>query len=325
VSGVIDEAARTITVQNIPLYTDETKTAVTNLKNIAPGISHTGASISPASGAQDFSGLVKTYTVTAEDGSTADYTVFVSIAPLEPANIATEINAWLSLAAAVYGGSSAAAPIPLPVKITLSSGWTSLLSAIYTGGKFVALDLSACAMTGEFDPVSSNSTGKNRIVSLVLPDGATRVKAGADFLTAAFRNFTALTSVAGANITSIGEFAFWGCTGLTTVDLSAATFIEEFAFFATGTKTLTVTLGAAVPTLGTRMFGVSLTKNVTVKVPSGAAAWNGLTGSYNETSSYTDNWGNGFRGGGWTGSAFQSGGASNVNSNINLTITEISP
>ncbi|GHV75883.1 hypothetical protein AGMMS49942_07040 [Spirochaetia bacterium] len=51
-------------------------TAVTN---IVPIITHTGASISPASGAaRDFTGPV-TYTVTAADGSTQGYTVTVTV------------------------------------------------------------------------------------------------------------------------------------------------------------------------------------------------------------------------------------------------------
>ncbi|GHU96699.1 hypothetical protein FACS189483_00410 [Spirochaetia bacterium] len=49
----------------------------TDVTNIAPTIAHTGASISPASGAaQNFTTPV-TYTVTAADGSTQDYTVIV--------------------------------------------------------------------------------------------------------------------------------------------------------------------------------------------------------------------------------------------------------
>jgi hypothetical protein len=52
----------------------------TSLASLVPTITHTGASVSPASGvAQDFSAAV-TYTVTAADGSTKTYTVTVSVA-----------------------------------------------------------------------------------------------------------------------------------------------------------------------------------------------------------------------------------------------------
>jgi hypothetical protein len=67
-TGIIDEANHTITV---------TLPNGTNLTALVPTITHTGASISPASGvAQDFTGTV-TYTVTAEDSSMQYYTVTV--------------------------------------------------------------------------------------------------------------------------------------------------------------------------------------------------------------------------------------------------------
>ncbi|MEI6079707.1 MAG: hypothetical protein WCQ53_03610, partial [bacterium] len=52
----------------------------TDVSNLTPSITHTGTGIAPALGtAQDFS-LPITYTVTAEDGSTQDYTVTVTVA-----------------------------------------------------------------------------------------------------------------------------------------------------------------------------------------------------------------------------------------------------
>ena len=112
------------------------------------------------------------YTVTAEDGSTADYTVVVS---LEPLSGVSDVGHYLTTAGSIYAGTETA-PIPLPVNITLSSDWADLLSAIQTGGKYAALDLSACTGVTEFDPGTAN-TGESKIVSLVLPDGATSVKA----------------------------------------------------------------------------------------------------------------------------------------------------
>jgi hypothetical protein len=203
-------------------------------------ITHTGASVSPA-GARNFSGPVS-YTVTAADGSTAAYTV---IASLEPLDTIGGIGAYLTKAAAVYGGSSAAQPIPLPVDIDLS-GWTNLLFAINSAGKYVALDLSACAMTGEFNP-SNTSTGKGKIVSLVLPDGATSVKAGTSSIDPAFKDFAALKSVAGAGITSVSEYAFYGCTALSSVNLPAATTVGEFAFYkCTGLTSISLPAAASI-------------------------------------------------------------------------------
>ena len=71
VVGVINEAAKTIAL-TVPFGTDVTA--------LVPTIVHTGASVSPASGAaQDFTSPVN-YTVTAEDGSTQAYVVTVTVA-----------------------------------------------------------------------------------------------------------------------------------------------------------------------------------------------------------------------------------------------------
>jgi hypothetical protein len=68
-----------------------------------------------------------------------------------------------------------------------------------------------------------------------------------------------------------------------------------------------------------KMFMYVSSKIVTVKVPSGEPAWNGKTGTFSGPDT-TAKWGNGFRGGGWDGSAFTMS-SSDVNSNITLTIT----
>jgi hypothetical protein len=54
------------------------------------------------------------------------------------------------------------------------SGWRDLLIALGAAGKFVNLDLSLCDMTGTvFNPASGVSTGKDKIVSIALPNTAT--------------------------------------------------------------------------------------------------------------------------------------------------------
>jgi hypothetical protein len=276
----------------------------------------------------------------------------------------TAVTAWLD-EAALNGPASGtpADPIPLPVGLQLSNtNWTDLLDAIAFVNRYVNLDLSACIRgpdstpgslyeDGTFDPdYSNNSIGKGKIVSLVLPDAAESIKASTNPSYATFEHFGALKNVSGANIltmgayafrtiliatvdfpeaTTIGQYAFQACTALTTVNLPKAMDIGENAFEGFGTGPLTVTLGSAPPELGTAMFSlVPSTKNVTVRVPSGATAWNTIvSGSpYNEPGpTYNENWGNGFRGGGWDGSAFQYGGASYVNSNVKLTIEEYTP
>ena len=72
--GLAADLTGTITGDSIIVHADSTAT----VGNLVPAITYTGTKISPASGVkQDFSGPV-TYTVTAQDGSTATYTVVVS-------------------------------------------------------------------------------------------------------------------------------------------------------------------------------------------------------------------------------------------------------
>jgi hypothetical protein len=365
-------------------------------------------------------------TVTNPAGSGAEIIVTITF-PLTAVTSVDGVDEYLD---DVSGGDDAADPVLLPVQIDLATEWSSLLEAIEDEGKYVALDLSGCAMSSgntTFDPGTAN-TGEKYIVSLVLPNAATGIKAGG-WRTSTFKNFTALKSVSGENVqtvgysafydcnglttvnlpnatsigseafaycrgltsvdisaatsigngafvdctgltsvalpaatsigntafsyctgltsvdisaatsigdyafancggltsvalpaaTSIGEGAFYNCKGLTSVALPAATSIGTYAFQEIGNQAITITLGATVPTLGYRMFDV-VNSAVTVKVPNGATAWSGKTGTFR--GSNTDvNWGNGFKGGGWTGSAFESGGGANaVNSNITLTI-----
>ncbi|MGI6533900.1 MAG: Ig-like domain-containing protein [Peptococcia bacterium] len=80
VVGFIDEEANPKTIAvTVPYGTDVT--------TLVPTIEHTGASISPASGiSQNFTDSV-TYTVTAADGSTAEYEVTVTIASNSEASL----------------------------------------------------------------------------------------------------------------------------------------------------------------------------------------------------------------------------------------------
>jgi hypothetical protein len=89
---------------------------------------------------------------------------------------------------------------------------------------------------------------------------------------------------------------------------------------------MAVILGPAAPTLEHYMFrDVSVAKPVTVKVPSGADAWTGKTGTFSGAEKTGGpHWGEGFRGRGWTGGgAYQSSGV--VNIYINLKIEEYTP
>jgi hypothetical protein len=215
VSGTINETNKTILI-GVP--------AGTVLTNLVPAVTvSAGARVRPASGAgRNFNGPVR-YTVAAEDGSTAVYTVTVR----EFLTSITAVETYLEGAA----GGEPDQPVFLPVTIDLSDGgsWTDLLAAIQTAGKYVDLYLPACAGGTEFDPGAAN-TGESRIVSLVLPGTAAGITAGGSYSTPAFRNFSSLKSVSGAGIERIGEYAFTGCSALISVNFPAAARIGEYAF-----------------------------------------------------------------------------------------------
>jgi hypothetical protein len=327
VAGVINAGGRTVTV-DLPFNTD--------LRKLSPVITHNGADISPASGvARDFTNPV-TYTVTAEDNSTAVWTVTVSLSPLKTVAL---INSYLDSAP---GGASADDPIPLPVELNLSSadeGWATLISKVLNDNrKYVALDLSACAMSGtEFDPGTAG-TGERWIVSLVLPASAASIKEGTQS-ESTFKNFTALENVSGANVSTVHNYSFLGCGALetaqfpnavyigirafqdcgalSTLNIQAATSIGDRAFRNTGGTPLTITLGAIAPTVGTYIFDSVGGKSVTLRIDSKAMAGYGAANFENGDTS-TNNWGNAFRGKGWN-SISELYGSGTINGNISLT------
>jgi hypothetical protein len=80
-----------------------------------------------------------------------------------------------------------------------------------------------------------------------------------------------------------------------------------------------VSLGSKAPKLGTDIFdAITTAQTVTVKVPSGATGYGTVSATYTGSDS-TVTWGNGFRGGGWDGSGFQTH-YGEINTNITLTI-----
>jgi hypothetical protein len=150
---------------------------------------------------------------------------------IPPTNI-SDISEYL---AAQTG--TVANPAPLPIHIDLgtmtqaNSGWQQLLAALGAANKYVDLDLSDCTMNGtEFNPVYNVATGKDKIVSLVLPDVAESTASG-NRDQPVFSSFTALTTLSGASITVVGDYAFsYAGTPLKSVSLPAATTIGEGAF-----------------------------------------------------------------------------------------------
>jgi hypothetical protein len=227
----------------------------------------------------------------------------------------TDIDHVIPYLNSLSAGGSASDPIVLPMQVDLgnmissSSGLQQLLNRIAQADKYVALDLSLCTMNvTTFNPDGSVATGKNRIVSLVLPNDATAIINGASG-SATFNNFSELRSVSGANIITIGNyafaggltnlqevdfpktktiniFAFSGCSGLRRLNIPSVEFIDRDVFTTTGNTALTIILGITAPNLGDtpRFQGVNSQKMVTLDVPSGATG-------------YTEQWVSDFRAG----------------------------
>jgi hypothetical protein len=197
-------------------------------------------------------------------------------------------------------------------KMILNKVGTTLIAYPSASGAVTALPV-------EITNIGSNAFAFNAALTSVSLPHIISIGSGA------FSNCAALTSVDFPAATTIGG-AFSSCTALTLVNLPAATSIEGTAFMATGIAPLTITLGNTAPaSLGTLMFSnIASSKTVTVKVPSGATAWSGIiSGSPYTDPDITDNWGNGFRGGGWNGSTMTD--STRVNQYITLNIETYTP
>jgi hypothetical protein len=251
----------------------------------------------------------------------------------------------------------------LELELALNAeNWNAILQAIETADKFVSLDLSACTKSGEstggglrssgdFDPLSATTTGKDKIVNLTLPTPATGIAEG-DWEAPTFLYFTVLKTVSGAGVTTIGkiaflddndmngpaemtsasfpqaatigEYAFAYCMTLTSVNIPKVTTIGRAAF--NNSRALTnVTLGATPPTLGTSIFWeIKNAQTVTVKIPASAKSAYGVsslpTTNFDNTNT-ADNWGNALRGKGWNGTTYGSGGSGSHTSAVNTYIT----
>jgi hypothetical protein len=193
---------------------------------------------------------------------------------------------------------------PVPRIETGPLNWPGLLSAIAAESRYIDLDISACTIPGtEFDPGTAN-TGERYIVSLILPEAATSLKAGVPAFSR-FRYFTALKSLSGKNVeiignytfgdifgsnctalstmslpavTSIGDRAFYGCTALTTVDLPEATSIGSDSFSGC-TALTTVDLPVATSIGGGSFSGCTAltTVNLPMATSTGGESFSGCT------------------------------------------------
>jgi hypothetical protein len=115
-----------------------------------------------------------------------------------------------------------------------TSNWRKILDALNTANTYVNLDLSACTIEGGnstiFNPDSAVATGKNRIVSITLPNVAQSILNGT-WGNPTFDFFTTLKSFSGTGLKTIGEYAFSGRSSLTQTELpTGITSIGNYAF-----------------------------------------------------------------------------------------------
>jgi hypothetical protein len=108
----------------------------TSVTNMTPTVIHTGASINPVSGTVWGSSNQKTYTVTAADNLTQDYTVIVTVKPgitIVDANITSP-----SIPVLTFSASQMIVVSPASVIITISGGtvtaWRIYINGLLTSG-----------------------------------------------------------------------------------------------------------------------------------------------------------------------------------------------
>ena len=162
------------------------------------------------------------------------------------------------------GGDTTDDPVVLSIEMDLgymsspASNWQKLLEAIDTAGKYVELDLYYCTMLVYanryvFNLDYSIKTGKDKIVSIILPYEADIISNSSDTATTnSFRHFTNLESVSGAYVDTIGNYAFYNCSRLTKVSFPQTTTIGQSAF--QGCTSLTDVSFPAATTIGNEAF-----------------------------------------------------------------------
>ena len=160
--------------------------------------------------------------------------------------------------AADPGGASTADPVVLPLAMPFNpTNWeNTILPALDAAGQYVALDLSTMPMPGGtvFDPNHTISTGKDRIVSLILPDAAGSIVGGTPY-GPTFQHFSNLRIAEGRFVTSIGANAFRESSSLISVSFPQATSIGFNVFGFAPLASITIAAGVVIDaTQGTGRF-----------------------------------------------------------------------
>jgi hypothetical protein len=128
---------------------------------------------------------------------------------------------------------SLAQPLGITTSLNLME-WPRLLELLDAAGDYVSLDLSDCPISAltestAFDPDPSISAGKDRIVSLILPEAVNSIVAGTAG-NPAFGGFASLERLGARNVTGAGAYCFTDLAALKTLDLPALASIGSYAF-----------------------------------------------------------------------------------------------
>ena len=244
----------------------------TDITALTPVIDHSGVTINPApEGPMNFTEPV-VFTVSAESGGQTSYTVTVT----DTITTTALLDSYLQN----NPSNNINTPVPVKVNINLASDWSSLLSVLNSRNSYVALDLSGSTGMATFNPGTSN-TGKNRIVSLILPVTTTATSDASNSYSAAFQYFTSLKSITGVNVTTLGSGSFYGLSSLETANFPALTAIATYAFY-NCTGLTGITIPDSVTSIGYDTFRNCTGLTVTIQ-------------TNKITTTQTNNWNNIFR------------------------------
>jgi len=133
------------------------------------------------------------------------------------------------------------------VNLSSNSSLTELVNGLY---QFAKLDLSDCMGTSFNNFFYSPNANKTKLCSVVLPSGLTSIGQYAFYGCSALATVGDLSGITG----NIGLYAFNGCSALATVDLSGVNgSIGSYAFY-NCTLLTAIKLGATPPSLAVQVF-----------------------------------------------------------------------
>lgn len=255
----------------------------TSLTNLTPLITHTGVSITPASGApQNFSSPV-TYTVTASDGTTKSYVVIVTTATLVSINV-TPSNASIAkgtnqqmTATGTYSDNST---LNLTGVVTWSSSLTSFVT-ITAAGSAHGEDIGTSTITASFGSVMGSTTLQvtaATLVSIAVTPPDETIAKGTDL------QYTATGTYTDGSTQPVNGQVTWSTSVPATASISASGLAHGEA---AGTTLVTATSGAISGSTNLTVTNVVL---VSIEVaPADIKLAKGTSQPYTATGHYSDN------------------------------------